>query len=198
MISSKVGDWGKLGSILASLPRKVEVATKKAVMKEAHFLRTKIVEGIKEQAPGGQHFKPLAPETIAVRKFKGFNGTKALIRTGTLRNSIKVVDAQGTIFIGVHRNAKTKDGKNMVDIAAIHEFGAGPIVTKITPKMRAFLMAAFRQAGLKGPYGAGSGILITKIPARPFIGPVFEKYTGKQSVDRIQKELSRLLLGVLS
>lgn len=198
MLFEKVGDWGKLGQLLQRLPAKLEVATKKALLKEANFLRTKIVDGIKDQAPGGKQFLPLSVTTLAVRKFQGFRGTKAVIRTGALRNSIKVVDGREGVFIGVHSTTKAKNGKDMVDIAAIHEFGAGPIVIKVTPKMRRFLMAAFRKAGLAGPYGRGSGVMVLKIPKRPFIGPVFEKFGGSGSRDRIEKELTRLLLGVLA
>ena len=48
----------------------------KALMQEAQFLRTKIVEGIREQAPGGRAFAPLAPTTLAIRQFRGFRGTR--------------------------------------------------------------------------------------------------------------------------
>lgn len=198
MLLEKVGDWGKLGGLLQRLPRRLEVATRKALLKEANFLRKQMVEGIKDQAPAGKKFLPLAVTTLAVRKFKGFNGTKALIKTGELRNSIKVVEAKEGVFIGVHSTTKAKNGRDMVDLATIHEFGAGPFVVPVTPKMRRFLMAAFRKAGLHGPYGKGSGVMVLKIPKRPFVGPVFEKHGGGASRDRIEKELTRLLLGVLA
>lgn len=198
MIFTKVGDWGKLGRLLHRLPTRLEIATKKALRKEAQFLRRQMVEGIKDQAPAGKKFLPLAVTTLAVRKFKGFNGTKALIRTGELRNSIQVVEAKEGVFIGVHSMTKAKNGRDMVDIATIHEFGAGPFTVTVTPKMRKFLMAAFRKAGLHGPYGKGNGLMILKIPKRPFVGPIFEKHGHGASRDRIEKELARLLLGVLA
>lgn len=198
MLARKVGDWDKLSNLFGKIPTALERATNKAIKKEAHFLRTKIVDGIKDQAPGGKQFLPLAVTTLAVRKFQGFNGTKALIKTGDLRNSIQVIDAPEGVFIGVHRNAKGKNGKTMIDIATLHEQGSGPIVIQVTAKMRRFLMAAFRKAGLNGPYGSGTGIMVMKIPARPFIGPVFEKFSGQGSMERIQKEMTRLLLGVLA
>lgn len=198
MLARKVGDWNKLSNLLGKIPKAVETATNKAIKKEGHFLRTKIVDGIRDQAPGGKQFLPLAVTTLAVRKFKGFNGTKALIKTGDLRNSVQVMDAPQGCFIGIERNAKGKNGKSMIDIAVLHEQGSGPIVIRVTAKMRKFLMMAFRQAGLQGPYGRGTGLLIMKIPARPFIGPVFEKFSGQGSRDRIEKEMVRLLTGTLA
>ena len=56
----------------------------KAMLQEGQFLRTKIVEGIREQAPGGRAFAPLAPTSSALRRFRGFGGTKALIAGGDL------------------------------------------------------------------------------------------------------------------
>jgi len=48
-----------------------------------------------------------------------------------------------TVFVVVHRTAKTRTGQSVVDIAALHEHGSRPIVLKLTPKARAFLHAAF-------------------------------------------------------
>lgn len=197
MLAQKIGDWKKLEKILGRAPKEVLKASKKVILKEGEFFRTKIVEGIRSQAPGGKAFKPLSPTTIAVRQFKGFRGTKALVRTGTLWSSVKVYDSPEGVFIGVHRTRKGKDGKSLVDIATIQEYGSGPIVVQVTPKMRALLMGAFRKAGLAGPYGKGSGIIVTKVPARPFLRPVFEKY-GPGTLDRVEKAMIRLLSGTLS
>jgi hypothetical protein len=47
--------------------------------------------------------------------------------------------------------APTAPVRSLVDIAAINEFGSRPIVLRLTPKARAFLHAAFRNAGLDAP-----------------------------------------------
>ncbi|HTP30230.1 MAG TPA: hypothetical protein VMK12_31800 [Anaeromyxobacteraceae bacterium] len=65
----KVGDWKALEEFFRDAPKRFQEAMDKAVLQEAQFFRTKIVEGIREQAPGGQAFKPLSPATLAVRKF---------------------------------------------------------------------------------------------------------------------------------
>ena len=84
----------------------MQAAFDKALLQEAQFLRTKIVEGIREQAPGGRAFTPLAPTTLAIRQFRGFHGTKALLVQGDLRNSITVTKDGDKVFVGVLRTAQ--------------------------------------------------------------------------------------------
>lgn len=181
---TKVGDWDVARRFVSTASRRFREAVDKAVLQEAQFFRTKIVEGIREQAPGGQSFAPLAPTTLAVRRFVGFRGTKALIRRGDLRNSIVVVKQAGGVFVGVLRTAKGKAGQPLVNVAAVHEFGSRPIVLKLTPKARRFLHAAFRNAGLDSAAAdrPSVGIAVIHVPARPFLRPVFEKYGQPEDV----------------
>ena len=180
----KVGPWSRVGKLLASAPHRMREAVDKALLQEAEFFRTKIVEGIREQAPGGKAFAPLAPTTLAIRRFRGFKGTKALLVQGDLRNSIVVVREGGGVFVGVLRSAKARSGQPLVNVAAVHEYGSRPIAVRLTPKARAFLHAAFRKAGLDSPAGGkpSIGIAIIRVPARPFMGPVFEKYGADPEV----------------
>lgn len=183
---TKVGPWARVGELLATAPRRLQGAFDKALLQEAQFLRAKIVEGIREQAPGGRAFAPLAPTTLAIRKFRGFGGTKALLVHGDLRNSITVTKVGEQVFVGILRTARTRTGQSLVDVAALHELGSRPIVTKLTPKARAFLHAAFRRAGLD-PRAAGqvsAGIAVIRVPARPFFAPVLEKYAQPDQVSR--------------
>lgn len=192
----RVGAWGQVAQLLATAPRRVHVALDKALLQEAQFLRTKVVEGIREQAPGGQAFVPLAPTTIAIRRFLGFSGTKALVVHGDLRNSITVVKEGDTAFVGVLRTAKSRGGQSLVDIAALHEHGSSPIVRTLTPKARAFLHAAFRRAGLDRPGpSSGAQIAVVQIPPRPFFGPVFDRYAQPAEVARRFLDRVARLLG---
>ena len=183
---TKIGPWSQVGKLLAGAPRRMQAAFDKALLQEGQFLRTKIVEGIREQAPGGRAFAPLAPTTLAIRKFRGFHGTKALLVQADLRNSIVVIKDGDRLLVGVLRSARSRDGKSLVDIAALNEYGSRPIVVRLTPKARAFLHAAFRHAGLDGPSSGrpGTGIAIIQIPPRPFLGPVFDKYARPEQVSR--------------
>ena len=182
----KVGAWSRVGKLLASAAHRMREGVDKALLQEAQFFRTKIVEGIREQAPGGKAFAPLAPTTLAIRRFRGFKGTKALLVQGDLRNSITVVKEGSGVFVGVLRSAKGRAGQPLVNVAAVHELGSPPIAVKLTPKARAFLHAAFRRAGLDSPASdkPSIGIAIIKVPARPFLGPVFEKYADPDQVSR--------------
>ena len=183
---TKIGPWSKVGKLLEAAPRRMKAAFDRALLQEAQFLRTKIVEGIREQAPGGRAFAPLAPTTIAIRQFRGFRGTKALLVQADLRNSITVVKDGDRVLVGVLRTARNRAGKALVDIAALNEHGSRPIAVRLTPKARAFLHAAFRHAGLDGPDSGqpGTGIAVLQIPPRPFLNPVFETYAKPEDVSR--------------
>jgi hypothetical protein len=193
---SKTGAWAAARRILATAPKRLRDAQDKAVMQEAQFFRTKIVEGLRSGAPGGQAFQPLAPTTLAIRRLRGAKGTKPLIVHGDLRNSIAVVKEGDGVFVGVLRSAKGSGGASLVNVAAVHEFGSRPIVLKITPKVRALLHAAFRKAGLDAPTGdrPTTGVAVIRVPPRPFLRPVFETYgapdvVAKRFIDRVAKLL---------
>ncbi len=110
--------------------------------------------GIRAQAPGGQAFAPLSQVTID-RK----GSSKALIDTGFLMASITQRVTGATAFVGLLRTVVNKDGTEIVNIGAVHEFGA-TIKTK-------------------------DGKTIT-IPARPFIGPTLS--ANKEKVEALYRE----------
>jgi hypothetical protein len=148
----------------------------RALRAEAQGLRTEIVSGLTDQAPGGSPIRELSPATLAARRLAGFEGTKALIRRADLRNAITVVARDLAVFVGVPR--KTVRGKDLVDIAKENEFGFGPIVIRITDRMRRFLHALLRELGgaHSAATGGSSGVVIVHIPARPFLRPAFDKW----------------------
>lgn len=214
----RTGQWAVARRILATAPGRVHLALDAATAQEAHYLRMKIVEGFRTQAPGGQPFKPLAETTLAIRKFKRFRGTKALIVRGDLKNSITTQRVRSAeYFVGVLRSARAKDGRSLVNIAEVHEFGSRPIAIRITPKMRAFLNLAlgrmnsrrsargaqgrdrsgrFTKAARIRYRGAGTGIAIIQIPARPFLRPVVAEHMKPHDVKmRFLARVGRLLNG---
>jgi phage gpG-like protein len=119
------GQWNVATVALMTSANKIKTASNRALMQEAQYLRKQIVQGIRDQAPGGKAFKPLKQSTIERRRRAGFTGTKALIRTGDLRNSIAVKRA-GTngVFVGILRTATSRGGDILVNLAKIHEYGA--------------------------------------------------------------------------
>lgn len=198
------GDWEEAARILGHSALAIRVAMDRAMFQEAHFFRRKVIEGFRDQAPGDQKFKELSETTLAIRRFQGFTGTKALIRRGDLRNAISVIKLPGGGYsVGVNKNARGRNGESLENIAEIHEFGAGPIIIPVTDAMRKFLMAAFRQElpGFGSGGGSGGlarGIIIVRIPARPFIRPVRDKYfSGPEAAARFQGRVAALLGGTL-
>lgn len=193
----KYGEWDELRRILDSLPKRLPGAMKYAVNAEAQSLRGHMIKNI---SSGGTHagkpFAPLSAATIIIRKFTGFGGTKPLNVTGGLRTQISVVNYAGGVFIGIKRGAPHKSG--VANLAFIHEFGATINVNK-TRKMVRFLAAAFRSAGQSfGSGGSGKATITIRIPPRPFVSPVLEKYAQPDDVvDRFWTRVSARLAGDL-
>lgn len=200
------GDWDEAIRILDVTEKDLNKALSRAMRQEALLMQKHIKQGIRKQAPGGERFKPLSPITLAIRKSQGFGGTKALINRGDLRNSIKVKQTgegrwSAKYFIGVLKNTKSKDGKSLFNIAAVHEKGSKTFVIKVTKAMRGFLARIFKEhlGGVSsGGGGFSKGIIVSRIPARPFIRPVFEKYAKPNEIrDRFLKRVGELLGGDL-
>lgn len=169
-------NWSKVLRQLRLIEQKLPITLQQALLREAHHLRSKIVEGIDAGGPPGHKFAPHAPLTLAVRNFRGFGGTKILVgQNGALRGGVNVVKLPGGgAFVGVHRSARAKDGKSLVRIASIHEEGRS-WEQPMTPRQRRFLMAVMRKAGMQPNGSGGGGVLKMRIPARPFIGPVLQQ-----------------------
>jgi hypothetical protein len=181
---TQVGDWKIARKLLSAAADRVSAAAETAVLQEAHFFRGKIVEGLREQAPGGQPIAPPAATTLAVRQLRGFRGEKSLLVRGDLRNAITITRVPGGVLVGVLRTAKNREGKSLLNIAERNEHGGRPIVLQLTEKARRFLHAAFRKAELPPKTGSGVGLAILTVRARPFIGPVFERYGQPAEVQR--------------
>ena len=193
MKTQKTGDWALARRLLASGPRKLKAAVGTALRQEAQDLRKEIVQGITNQAPGGEEIKPLSPLTIAARKYGGFKGTKALIRRADLRNAIAAIVRGDAAFVGVPRKARGENGKSMVDVAKLNEYGSEPIVIPMTARMRRYLFALLRSAGKKPTGGSGKGVVVTQIPARPFLRPAFERFkkgARRRFLNRVSKRMT--------
>jgi hypothetical protein len=215
MASRKTGDWDKAREIFETMVIKTQDASKRAILRDAHFLRGEMIKGIQAQAPGGSAFKPLSPLTLAARRLSGFRGTKALMVHGDLRNGTRVENlgkGRGA-FIGILRTAKASDGKPLVNIAEVQEFGAGPIRIELTKKVMRYLAVLFRELHGEGAipkpfwlikaksrgWAGAKQYIVTKIPPRPFIRPVFEMFATPEAVKkRIEECMAELLKGVLS
>lgn len=175
MAISRTGDWARARDLLSNTSGRLKGAVERAMKQEAHALRNEVVSGLTVQAPGGEPIRPPAPLTLAARQLEGFGGTKSLLVRGDLRNAISVIADGDEVFIGVLRSAKSSTGESLADIAQIQEFGGPPVIIPITPKMRRYLAVLFRRAGVPRP-GSGRGVVVTQVPARPFLRPAFERF----------------------
>ncbi len=192
MTVSRTGDWARARRLLAAAPLRLQHAVDRSLRQEAELLRTKIVQGITRQAPGGEALKPPSALTLATRKLRGFGGSKSLLVRADLRNAISTVVRGAKAFVGVPRKARGKDGKSLVDVAQLMEFGSRPIVIPMTPAMRRFLFALLKSAKKDSSAGSGSGVVVVQIPARPFLRPAFKKFAkGAQArfLGRVAKQL---------
>lgn len=160
MTIEMTGDWDKAVKLLDAAERRISTAISHALIKESRYLQKEMVRGINSQSPGGKRFKPLAEATLKSRRAKGITGTKALIASGELRDSIKVVRRGREIFTGVPRSVRHKGGPQAMNIAEVHE----------------------------------SGTMDGRIPARPFVGPVIEKWLP-EAEGRVSSRLSEELDG---
>jgi phage gpG-like protein len=168
-----VGSWRQAAKLLAAGSR-IEQFFGPALEQEAQLLRGKIVQGI------GKNVQDLSASTRARRR-----GTRPLVDTGDLRNSIAVVGGDDEKFIGVPR------GAGRYRIGDVHESGR-TIVMQMTDKQRKWLHANLPGTRSRGTGAGGPRILIVHIPARPFIKPVWDAEQGKIPQRFIQRILAML------
>ena len=188
----RTGDWARARQLLEAGPQRLRSAIGVAIRQEAQGLRNEIVQGLTQQAPGGEPLKPPSPLTLAARQLDGFGGTKSLLVRGDLRNSVAVIVEGDEAFIGVPRSARSSGGESLVDLAQLHEYGGPPVIIPITPKMRRFLFALLRQAGKEPTGGSGRGVVVVQVPARPFLRPAFEKFrqgASRRFLERVAQQL---------
>jgi phage gpG-like protein len=192
MTIKRTGDWARARALLSSGASRLGNAIQTSLRQEAHLLRNEIVQGLTQQAPGGEPLRPLSPLTLAARQLEGFSGTKALLVRGDLRNSITVILHGDEAFIGVPRSARGSDGKSLVDLARVHEYGSDPIIIPLTPRMRRYLFALLKRAGKEPTGGSGRGVVVVQVPARPFLRPAFERFrkgAGRRFLERVAEHL---------
>jgi hypothetical protein len=165
-----------IAKIVEAMPEIIAKANGQA----AHALRAAIVLGIRRQAPGGQQFKKLVRSTVLLRKLRrGKASTKALIDSGGLVGSINAnrIGSTQAWFVGIHRTVRTKDGKEMVNLAEIHEYGTKPFKIRVTPKLRAWWNAMVKLKVFKKRMSPTKTFISHPgVPARPFMRPSFEAW----------------------
>jgi hypothetical protein len=172
------GDWGGAREIeRGALRAAVRRGLARGVAKGAVAIQARIKKNI---ARGRSEHAPLHPFTIAQK-----GSELPLVNHGDLLNGVSVQFLSELVaFIGVSRGAKA-NGKDLVSIAAVQEFGA---TIKVTPRMRAFLHA--RGLHLKRTTKA------IVIPPRPYVRPAWDEGQAEVEAifrDEVQAEIGRLV-----
>jgi phage gpG-like protein len=143
MSLDRFGDWER--ALLAFSPVRashiIDKNFKQAMRRNAQVIRRNIVLGVRK---GRAEWPPLATATILRKR-----SSAPLVDTGDMRNSVSVIDQGNSVFVGVPRSVKNRDGTELVRIGAVHEFGA--VISK---------------------EGAERAVVI---PARPWIKPGIEE-----------------------
>jgi hypothetical protein len=118
--------------------------------------------------------------------------TKALIDHGDMMMSIHTEKVTSNHFtVGVHKGARDKQGKSLVQIAAVHEYGSRRYSMTVTAKMARFSRFLVVMGVLRVPWHVGQ-VLKRKVPARPFLRPAHTQWLeGAQ--DRFNKTLEERL-----
>jgi len=125
------GDWNKVHRNLRTLEARLHRKLNRVVGISARELAKYWKEGIKEKSFGLQKNADL---TIEAKQ-----SSTPLVDHGDLIGSIKPkkMKIEGNLwFVGILKNAKTKDGKSLADIASVMEYGSDG---KITPKEATYL-----------------------------------------------------------
>ena len=162
------GPWADAVHDFSAFAKRLERVTTQAISQEAHEWAKEIRQGIRRQSSASEAQPPWAPLAESTKAAKG--STKILIDTGTLVRSIKAEKVgRGKWHVGVKRGARTRDGKDLVNIAHVHEFGS------------------VRQTK--------TGVVV-EIPKRQFIAPVLRKKSkniDKRLWEKIDEKMSKYL-----
>lgn len=207
------GPWKNTGAMLrkAGNPGLWRRAKKRAILREAHRLRGIMIQSFNAGGPPGKKWKRLTffTKLVSWAKGQGIRG-RPLMNTGDLRNSHSVVEVNSdTVFVGVHRSARSKGtkgrdkagrftragaGKGMVSIASVHEHGSKPIYIDTSPtsakgqRVRKFFRWLFiKTRGRIKPLKKSTVGIVVRIPPRPWIGPIWEQEQD-QSARNITRE----------
>ncbi len=196
-VNIKITGMNAVRGALNKVSVQAPVIIHRIVGREALEFAAKVQKGIRNQAPGGQPLLPLADSTKKMKK-----SSKALIDKGDLVRSVKAQDVSGDLkekgatgwFVGVHRKTYSDKGKEMVNIAEVHEFGTKPFKIKVTTKMRRFFMAMVIAGKMRAPIPPSKTVINHPgVPARPFIRPTFVEWQVGDGEGRIAREVAHAL-----
>lgn len=123
MALKKIGDWDRVHRLTNSLTKEMLVAQKLSLIRF----------GLKAEALAKTHMSkqdlnwtPLSVKYLArkVRSQSPRLSENILVATGSYFSAITTYVKRDTVYAGVRKEAKDKDGNNIANIAAVHEYGS--------------------------------------------------------------------------
>lgn len=124
----KIGDWNKVRKVIGGLKHNMELAQQLTLK-----LFALQAESIAKKHLSNQdlNWAMLEPDYVAQKIRKG-QSDKILIATSTYFQAITSYVQHDTAYAGVKRGVTNEEGKEVANIAAIHEFGS--MVRVIVPR----------------------------------------------------------------
>lgn len=184
MIGVKVqlnkAQWDGLAERFKNAGKHIGVYRQAAIMKECRRLAGEV----RKYILAGNNLAPLSPNTALSR---GGRVDKPL---ASFARDIQVKATKGGGVVALNR--QTKSG---VDLGKIHTEGR-TIAIRMTDKMRRFLFGVLFKDQPKQNGNDGLGIVIVKIPPRPFIEPVYQREQSnivRNITADIEARLSKLM-----
>lgn len=116
----KTGDWAKVKYLVANIGREMQNARTICLMRWGLKAEGLAKTHISTQDLG---WAPLKPATIANKIRQGYS-ENILVETSTYFQSITSWADTNTVYAGVRREVRYKDGEVIADIAKIHEYGS--------------------------------------------------------------------------
>ena len=115
----KTGDWDGFAKMLAEAGSKLRSNIQKATNTNGRLIEDRIEARIRSN-----QVTPATSEKFRKWKEKHGYSNTTLIMGGDLINAVKY-DKKGWNegFVGVNRNAESKDGTKLASLAAVHEYG---------------------------------------------------------------------------
>lgn len=121
MALNRIGDWERVGNLVANINKEM-VAARDLSLKRFGLKVEAVAKGHMSSQDLG--WTPLKPLTVARKLSKG-QSEDILIATSTYFQSITSWVDGDSVMAGVKKAAYSDDGKTeLADIAAVHEFGS--------------------------------------------------------------------------
>jgi hypothetical protein len=180
----KLGQWTQARSLLRFGAARTAPAIQRAVQQEAKWFARKIKANIRDQ--GRTARTPIRRVLVATQKMRERRGIKRmgpLYARGDLLRSVTVKMGFMKAWIGIPKGARGRGGANLEKIGRANEFGKRVYIRNPSRAMRWMLFKFYQGIGRRPKHPTGKkGVIIIRIPKRPFMEPVFDRFYARHPV----------------